>query len=340
MQAKGAAQTVPQVFADGEYVGDCNRLYELDAEGELDAKLGLEESQKEEDQVSEEIRNVIIIGSDPAGYTAGLYASRANLNPLLFSGMQPGGQLTITTDVENYPGFPDGVQGPEMMVLFRKQAEKFGTEVIDAAVDKVDLVSNPKVVESGGKTYLAKAVIISTGASAKWLGIPGEAPAHEGGYGGKGVSACATCDGFFFKGEKIAIVGGGDTCLEEAIFLTNFGESVTVIHRREELRASQIMQDRAKKNEKIKFMWNTTVEEVLGDGDKVTALKLKDAKTGETREEEYGGFFVAIGHKPNSDLFVDQLKISDSGYLDVPNPGRTPTEIPGVFAAGDITDHY
>ena len=282
-----------------------------------------------------EIRNVIIIGSGPAGLTAAIYCARANLSPLLFAGAEPGGQLTITTEVENYPGFPVGIQGPELMDNFRKQALRFKTEIIEEAVEKVELHVAPKLVTAGGKTYKARSVIIATGATAKWLGLESEKT-----YRGKGVSACATCDGFFFRGEDVCVVGGGDTALEEALFLTNFAKSVTIIHRRDQLRASKIMIDRTKKNEKIKFVWNSVIEEIIGDGSKVTELKLNNVKTNEISNLPTSGLFVAIGHFPNTELFKDELELDEKGYIKVTDSGRTATSIAGVFAAGDVRDHY
>lgn len=276
--------------------------------------------------------NVIIIGSGPAGYTAALYTSRANLSPLLIEGYQAGGQLMITTDVENYPGFPEGVQGPEMMQLFRKQVERFGTKLIPQDVTKVDLKSSPFRVEIGQEAYVSKTVIIATGASARLLGLENEKRLM-----GKGVSACATCDGAFFKGEKLVVVGGGDTALEEALFLTRFATEVNLVHRRDKLRASKIMQDRAAKNPKIKFVWDTVVTDVIGK-DQVTGVQLKNIKTGKESDFACGGMFTAIGHQPNTSLFEGQLSMNN-GYI-LTKPKTTLTEIPGVFACGDVQDHY
>ena len=275
---------------------------------------------------------LVIIGSGPAGYTAALYASRANLGPLLFEGLQPGGQLTITSDVENYPGFPEGVLGPELMEKMKKQAERFGTRFVLGDVTRVDLSRRPFQIWQDDQLYTADAVIIATGASAKWLGIPSEVA-----YRGKGVSACATCDGFFFRGVDIAVVGGGDTALEEATFLTKYGSKVYVVHRREELRASKIMQDKAKKNPKIEFVWNSRVAEVLGDGKTVTALKLESTQDGSTRTLPVKGLFMGIGHEPNTALFKGQLEMNEVGYLKVKAPS-TATSVRGVFAAGDVAD--
>ena len=280
-----------------------------------------------------ERHQVVIIGSGPAGYTAAIYAARANLKPLLFSGLQPGGQLTITTDVENYPGFPKGILGPEMMELFRAQAERFGTQIIDGPVTKVDLLHRPFHVWGEGHEMEAETVIISTGATAKWLDIPSEKLLS-----GHGVSACATCDGFFFRGKEVGVVGGGDTAMEEASFLSKMASKVTVIHRRDKLRASMVMQQRAMANPKIAWAWNQGVEEVLGDKKSgVKGVRTKDTKTGEIRELPMGGLFIAIGHEPNTQLFKGQLEMDEVGYLKV-QPGTTRTSIPGVFASGDAAD--
>ena len=280
-----------------------------------------------------EVRDVIIIGSGPAGYTAALYAARARLNPLVFEGsVTAGGALMNTTDVENFPGFPDGVLGPDLMDAVRKQAERFGAELVPDDVTEVDLTVSPKVVRVGGDTFLAKTVIIATGSSYRELGIPGEKR-----LGGHGVSWCATCDGFFFRDQDIAVVGGGDSAMEEATFLTRFARSVTVIHRRDALRASKIMQDRALANPKIRFAWDSEVAEVVGE-DRVFSLKLRNVKTGEQSTLEVGGVFVAIGHDPRSELFADVLATDAEGYLLVEQPS-TRTALPGVFAAGDVVDH-
>ncbi len=280
-----------------------------------------------------EVRNVIIIGSGPTGYTAALYAARGELKPLVFEGsVTAGGALMQTTDVENFPGFPDSIMGPELMDAMRKQAERFGAELVPDDVVAVDLTANPKVVKTESETYLAKAVIIATGSRYKELGVPGEKK-----LGGHGVSWCATCDGFFFRGHDIAVVGGGDSALEEAMFLTRFGKSVTVIHRRDTLRASKIMQDRAFANPKITFLWDSEVAEVLG-GEKVTGLLIRSTKDGTEHVLPVTGVFVAIGHDPRSDLFTGQLATDPDGYLLVDEPS-TRTAIEGVFAAGDVVDH-
>ena len=279
-----------------------------------------------------EVRNVIIIGSGPSGYTAALYAARAQLKPLVVEGsVTAGGALVQTTDVENFPGFPDAVMGPELMDSMRKQAERFGAGLLPDDVTAVDLAADPKVVKTESETYLARAVIIATGSRYKELGVPGEKQ-----LGGHGVSWCATCDGFFFRGHDIAVIGGGDSAMEEALFLTRFGKSVTVIHRRDTLRASKIMQERAFANPKITFVWDSEVAEVLGPG-KVTGLRLRSTKDGTEQVLPVTGVFVAIGHDPRSDLFAGQLATDPDGYLLVDQPS-TRTAIEGVFAAGDVVD--
>ena len=277
-------------------------------------------------------RELIIIGGGPAGYTAALYAARADLNPLVIEGFQWGGQLMITSDVENYPGYADGVMGPEMMADFRRQAERFGAEFITDDVTKVDFSEQPFRIWVDQTELVAKAVIVATGASARWLGLESETRLQ-----GRGVSACATCDGAFFKEKPIVVIGGGDSALEEALFLTRFGTKVTLVHRRNEFRASQIMVDRARANDKLEFLTPYTVEEILGDTS-VTGVRLRHAETGETHDIDAQGFFVAIGHDPNTKLFVDQLDHDENGYL-VTKPGSTETNIPGVFAVGDVQDH-
>ena len=280
-----------------------------------------------------EQHQVVIVGSGPAGYTAAIYAARANLKPVIFTGMQPGGQLTLTTDVENYPGFPKGVLGPEMMELFRAQAERFGTQIIDGVVTQVDLSRRPFLVVGEGREMQAQTVIIATGASAKWLDIPSEKKLS-----GHGVSACATCDGFFFRNKEVGVVGGGDTAMEEAIFLTKMCAKVTVIHRRETFRASKVMLQRAQANPKIAWALNQGVEEVLGEKQTgVRGVRTRDTVTGEIRELPLGGLFIAIGHEPNTALFKGQLAMDEVGYLKV-TPGSTRTDVPGVFAAGDAAD--
>jgi thioredoxin reductase (NADPH) len=275
---------------------------------------------------------LVIIGSGPAGYTAALYAARADLRPLLFEGLQPGGQLTITSEVENYPGFPEAILGPELMERMKKQAERFGTRFELGDVTRVDLSRRPFQLWQDDKLYTADAVIVATGASAKWLGIPSERV-----YQGRGVSACATCDGFFFRGAEVAVVGGGDTAMEEASFLTKYATKVYVLHRRDELRASKIMQERVRTNPKIELVLSVVIDEILGDAKGVTGLRLKSTKDGSVRELQLKGVFMGIGHEPNTRLFKGQLAMNDVGYLVVKSP-TSATSVPGVFAAGDVAD--
>ena len=276
------------------------------------------------------MRNVIIIGSGPAGLTAAIYTARANLEPLVFEGLQPGGQLTITTEVENYPGFKEGVTGPVLMDEMRTQAQRFGSEHVFDVVTKVDFSASPFKVWVGETRHEAKSIIISTGASARWLGIDAEQRLM-----GRGVSACATCDGFFFRDQNVAVVGGGDSAMEEATFLTRFATKVSVIHRRDELRASKIMADRALKNEKIEFVWDSTVDDILGD-DQVTAVRVRNLKSGEVRDLLVEGVFMAVGHVPNTDVFKGQIDLDDKGYVKAAD--QTRTSVPGVFVAGDVVD--
>ncbi|GAA1416591.1 MULTISPECIES: thioredoxin-disulfide reductase [Catellatospora] len=281
----------------------------------------------------ENVRNLIIVGSGPAGYTAAVYAARANLKPLLIEGVESGGALMTTTEVENFPGFPDGVMGPELMDQMRKQAERFGTEFITDNATRVELAGDVKSVWVGDQEYRARAVILTTGSAWRPLGVPGEQELL-----GHGVSSCATCDGFFFKGQRIVVVGGGDSAMEEATFLTRFAEHVTIIHRRDEFRASKIMAERALANEKISVEWNTVIDEVLGTDGKVSGIRVHNVITGESREIAATGVFVAIGHDPRSDMFRGQVELDDEGYVKVDAPS-TRTDIPGVFAAGDLVDH-
>jgi thioredoxin reductase (NADPH) len=274
---------------------------------------------------------VVIVGSGPAGLTAAIYAGRANLEPIVLGGSAPGGQLMLTSDVENYPGFPDGIQGPELMAAFRAQAERFGTQVVDADVERVDLSARPFLLWARGAEYRAQTVIVATGASAMWLGLDSETRLR-----GRGVSACATCDGFFFKDREIAVVGGGDTAFEEASYLTRFASKVHLLHRRDEFRASRIMVERARENPRIEIHTNTGIEEVLGDA-KVEALRLRDTATGTEREMPIDGLFIAIGHKPNTEAFRDWLEVDAKGYLVAHD--ETHSRIEGVFIAGDVHDH-
>ncbi|MCL6442658.1 MAG: thioredoxin-disulfide reductase [Alicyclobacillus sp.] len=281
-------------------------------------------------------QKVIIIGTGPAGYTAAIYTSRANLNPVVIEGNQPGGQLTTTTEVENFPGFPDGIMGPELMDNMRKQAERFGATFVSGSVASVDLNQRPfRVVMDDSKEYLTESIIISTGASAKMLGTPGEKEMV-----GRGVSTCATCDGFFFRGKSILVIGGGDSAMEEATFLTKFASEVTIVHRRNELRASKVMQERARQNPKIKWILNVTPVRVVSDASKVNGLVVKDNQSGEERTVSTDGIFVAIGHTPNTGFLGNQVEIDDRGYI-VTKDQSTATSVEGVFACGDVVDsHY
>ena len=276
------------------------------------------------------MENVVIIGSGPAGLTAAIYAARAELKPVVISGMQPGGQITLTTMVENFPGFPDGIMGPDLMDNMRKQAERFGTRFIDEEVIEVDFKSKPFTIKTDSQEIKTKTVIIASGAVAKWLGVPGEKE-----FMGKGVSGCATCDGFFFRGKEVVVVGGGDTALEDALYLTKFANTVTIIHRRDQFRASKIMQERVFANSKIKIIWDSVVTEIKGDN-KVTGVKIKNVKTGEEKELKTDGVFVAIGHSPATEIFKGQIEIDDQGFI--VKKENTETSVKGVFVAGDVAD--
>lgn len=273
-----------------------------------------------------------IIGAGPAGYTAAIYAARANLEPILFEGLEPGGQLTVTTDVENFPGFPEGIMGPQLMEDIKKQAERFGTQMIQDIITEVDFSQKPFILKTAEEEYKAHSVIIATGASARWLGLESETRLR-----GRGISACATCDGAFFREKEVIVVGGGDTAMEEAIFLTKFAKKVYIVHRRDELRASKIMQERAEKNDKIEFIWNKVITEFMG-AMKVDKVKLKDSKTGEESEMPIDGVFMGLGHNPNTDFLKGQINIDANGFIVLPNAGTTHTNIKGVFAAGDVMD--
>jgi thioredoxin reductase (NADPH) len=278
-----------------------------------------------------EQRNVVILGSGPAGYTAALYAARANLKPLVLKGLEAGGQLMLTTDVENYPGFPDGIMGPELMEAMEKQAARFEAEIVAQSATRVDLSERPFRVWAGDQEWRAVTVIVATGATAKWLDVPAEERLR-----GRGVSACATCDGFFFRDRDLVVVGGGDTAMEESTFLTKFANKVSIVHRRDEFRASKIMQDRALSNPKVDVIWDTEVDEVTGD-DAVTGVKLRNVRSGDVTDFATDGVFMAIGHTPNTQLFEGQLELTKTGYIVIEEP-TTKTSVPGVFAAGDVTD--
>ncbi len=281
--------------------------------------------------MAENVRNLIIIGSGPAGLTAAIYASRALLNPLVIAGRTPGGQLMITSEVENFPGFPEGVMGPDLMVKMREQATKFGTDFLDDDVTSVDFGRRPFELKVGERTLKAKTVIVATGASALWLGIESEKR-----FMGKGVSGCATCDGAFFRNMPLAVIGGGDSAMEEALFLTRFASSITVIHRRDELRASKIMAKKARENGKITFVWDSVVKEIVGDKT-VSGVQIRNVKTGEERTLDVKGVFVAIGHRPNTEIFKGQLPLDEKGYIKLKEGSRT--EVEGIFASGDVHDH-
>jgi thioredoxin reductase (NADPH) len=326
IQRSGGQRTVPQVFIGEGHVGGFDELQALEDRGELDALLEREHVEHELEH-----RRVVIVGSGPAGFTAALYTARAELEPVVIAGLQFGGQLMLTTDVENFPGFPEGVTGPELMELMQKQAERFHAEVVPEDAIEIDTRVRPFRVKTASKSYSCDALIIATGASARWLGLESEQRLQN-----KGVSACATCDGALFRGKPMVVVGGGDTALEEALFLTRFASKVTVVHRRDELRASRIMRERAKAHEKIEFAWDSVVDEVLGE-EYVTGVRLRDVKTGETRELPVEAVFVAIGHAPNTKLLRGQIELDEVGYIKV-EPGTSRTTVEGVFACGDAMD--
>lgn len=327
VERSGGRRTVPQIFIGDRHVGGFDELKALEDRGELDELLGRQPAAEEET----EHRRVVIVGSGPAGYTAALYTARAELEPVVIAGLQFGGQLMLTTDVENYPGFPEGVTGPDLMDLFQKQAERFGTQIVFEDAVAVDTSQRPFRVQTSSKRWTADALILAMGASARWLGLDSEERLQN-----RGVSACATCDGALFRGKPMAVVGGGDTALEEALFLTRFATQVTVIHRRDQLRASRIMQERAKNHEKIEFAWNSVVEEILGE-EAVTGVRLRDVQSDATRELPVEAVFVAIGHEPNTGLVKRQLALDEVGYVKVES-GTSRTSVEGVFACGDATD--
>jgi thioredoxin reductase (NADPH) len=326
MQERSGRTSVPQIWIGDRHVGGFDELAALERGGELDGLLGA--SHRDEGIVH---TRVLIAGSGPAGYTAAIYTGRAELEPVMLAGLQFGGQLMLTTEVENYPGFPKGVAGPAMMEMFQKQAERFGTRILMEDAIRIDLGQRPFSVESEEHRFSADALIIATGATARWLGIPSEQRLLN-----RGVSACATCDGALYRGKEMAVVGGGDTAMEEALFLTRFATRVTVIHRRDQLRASKIMQDRAFQNDKIEFLWDSVVDEVLGE-DYVTGVRVENRKTGTTQELPVEALFMAIGHQPSTDVVRGQLELDDVGYVKV-EPGSTRTSVAGVFACGDVMD--
>jgi thioredoxin reductase (NADPH) len=330
MIERSGRKTVPQIWIGGAHVGGFDELAALDSQGKLDRLLGRDSAPRRETAAARHSK-LLIVGSGPAGYTAAIYAARAELGPVVIAGYQFGGQLMLTTDVENYPGFPEGVTGPELMEILQKQAERFGAVVHNVDATRVDVSRPPFRVETEEAAYTADALVIATGASAQWLGIPSEQRLQN-----RGVSACATCDGALFRGKPMAVVGGGDTAMEEALFLTRFATVVHVIHRRDALRASKIMQERARRNEKIHFVWDSVVEEVLG-ADAVSGVRVRNLKTGAKSEIPVEAVFVAIGHKPNTELFRPWLRTDERGYALV-EPGSTRTNVPGVFACGDVMD--
>lgn len=327
IRRSNGGKTFPQIIIEDLHIGGCDELYELDKFKKLDTMLGLNS-----EKLEREHHKLVVIGSGPAGYTAAIYAGRANLKPVLFTGNEKGGQLTTTTDIENFPGFPEGINGVDLMLSMEKQAKKFETEIIFGEITKIDLSERPFTIYVGEKVHTSDSVIVATGATARYLGIPSERE-----YKGRGVSACATCDGFFFKGKDVAIVGGGDTAMEEASYLTNLCNKVYLIHRRDTFKASQTMQDRVKKNPKIEIIYNSTVEEIIGDKVEVNQLKLKSTVDEATSTIDIAALFVAIGHTPNTSFLDGQLPLDKNGYLLV-NDNTSKTNIPGVFACGDVID--
>jgi thioredoxin reductase (NADPH) len=326
MIERSGRRTVPQIFIGDRHVGGFDDLAALEDEGRLDGLLGRARGRSEVEH-----RRVVIVGSGPAGYTAAVYAARAELAPAVIAGLQAGGQLMLTTDVENYPGFPEGITGPELMETFRRQAERFGALVVPEDAVRIDASRRPFRAETAERAFTADALILATGASARWLGIPSETRLQN-----RGVSACATCDGALFRGKPMAVVGGGDTAMEESLFLTRFATRVFVIHRRDQLRASRIMQERARAHPKIEFVWNAEVDEILG-ADFVTGVRVRDVKSEEKREIPVEAVFVAIGHQPNTQLLRGQIELGPTGYIKV-EPGTTRTSVEGVFACGDAMD--
>jgi len=331
MIQRSGRMTVPQIFIGETHIGGFDDLSAMEGAGKLDSLLGRSSGQAEKVGEAAEHRRVIIVGSGPAGYTAAIYAARAELEPLVIAGLQFGGQLMLTTDVENYPGFPEGVTGPEMMELFQKQAERFGTKIIMEDATEIDCSIRPFGVKIGKRSFTADALILAMGASAKWLGIESEQRMMN-----KGVSACATCDGALFRGKPMAVVGGGDTALEEALFLTRFATKVFLIHRRDTLRGSKTMQERALNHEKIELVWDSVVDEIVGE-EFVTGVRTRNMKTDQIQETAVEAVFIAIGHEPSTKLVRDQIDLNPVGYITVA-PGRSQTNIEGVFACGDVMD--
>jgi thioredoxin reductase (NADPH) len=331
MIERSGRMTVPQIFIGDTHIGGFDDLAAREGAGELDALLNDNRKSAENTREEVEHRRVIIVGSGPAGYTASIYTARAELEPLMIAGLQFGGQLMLTTDVENYPGFPEGVTGPDMMEMFQKQAERFGTKLLMEDATEIDLGRRPFRIKTAERAFTADAVILAMGASAKWLGIESERQLMN-----KGVSACATCDGALFRGKPMAVVGGGDTALEEALFLTRFASKISIIHRRDSLRASKIMQERARNDGKIEFVWNSVVDEVLGE-DFVTGVRIRDVQRDQTEDLPVEAVFIAIGHEPNTRLVRGQLELDKVGYVSAA-PGTSHTSVEGVFACGDVMD--